>query len=178
MDIKRPIKQELKTAIAANGDSDDGVSVRLAREALAEIERLEQRLATLIAPLPVSQNPFDLQTKALEHIADELRQLKEQGRALAGPFPKQYRGEVIAPLGDGPQEPEREPKHEAPDFANRYLVGLRGSYVTYLRPIPASLDTREALNLAAYLYAMACNASEEKAPEKYFEDLVTGIRSM
>jgi hypothetical protein len=83
------IKQRLYTAIQCE-TAGDGYWATLCRDALAEIERLEQRLAVLVAPLPVSQNPFDLQTKALERIADELRQLREQERALAGPFPGQH----------------------------------------------------------------------------------------
>jgi len=41
------------------------------------------------------------------------------------------------------------------DTSNKFMVGLGGESIIFLRPIPPSMSKEDALNLAAYIVALA-----------------------
>ena len=43
----------------------------------------------------------------------------------------------------------------APDTSNRFFVGGHGDNIILMKPIPSKLNRSEALNLAAWLVALA-----------------------
>lgn len=56
------------------------------------------------------------------------------------------------------------------DVSNKFLVSLGGDDVVILRQVPARLSKKDALNLAAYLVAMADDAEE-------FNELLDAVQS-
>jgi len=58
-----------------------------------------------------------------------------------------------------------------PETFNRFLVGVNGPSVVFLRPVPRRLSRPEAMNLAAYLVALG-----EETPGD-FDRLLAAIRN-
>jgi len=59
------------------------------------------------------------------------------------------------------------------DTANRFLIGVLGPDVVFMKPVPQRLSADDALLLAAHLVAMA----EVQRPTHRFEDVLKAVQN-
>lgn len=57
------------------------------------------------------------------------------------------------------------------DTTNKFLVGVMGDGIVFLRPVPRTLTRDDALLLAAYLVAMVCDDARWDAVRKAVESV-------